>query len=102
MNATTLDELRAAATNREIRDEKMEQVRQLLYGDHAREVSTRFMLLESRVRELEVGFARQIEALSARLDQLAGSTEQDRRAAFEELSRNVQELGERIGGMAKR
>ncbi len=60
MNATTLDELRAAATNREIRDEKMEQVRQLLYGDHAREVSTRFMLLESRVRELEVGFARQI------------------------------------------
>ena len=102
MNATSLDELRSAATNREVKDEKMEQVRQLLFGDHAREVSTRFMLLESRVRELEMGMARQLEAMAVRIDQLAGATDQGRRAALDELSRNIHELGERIGGMAKR
>lgn len=102
MNATSLDELRSAATNREPKDEKMEQVRQLLFGDHAREVSTRFMLMEARMRDLEMNIARQLEGMSARIDALAGTTDQDRRAAFDELSRNILELGERIGGMAKR
>lgn len=102
MNATSLDELRAAAINREAKDEKMEQVRQLLIGDHAREVSTRFMLLESRMREMEMSVTRHLETMAARIDQLAGATDQDRRAAFDELSRNIHELGERIGGMAKR
>lgn len=127
MNATSVDELRSAATNREVRDEKMEQVRQLLFGDHAREVSTRFMLLESRVRELEMGVARQleamsqrieqlasksgdefrtafdqIEAMSQRVEQLASTSGDERRTSFDELSRNIHELGERIGVMAKR
>lgn len=102
MNATSVDELRNSAAGRDPRDEKMEQVRQLLFGDHAREVSTRFMLIESRLRDLEIGVARQLEAMNSRIDQLAGESDQDRRAAFEELSRNVSELGERIGVLARR
>lgn len=102
MNATSLEELRSSASNRDLRDEKMEQVRQLLYGDHAREVSTRFMLMETRLRELETGFSRQLEAISARLDALARDVSQDRRGDFDELSKCIAELGERIGGIGKR
>lgn len=102
MNASSLDELRGAAINREVRDERMEQVRQLLFGDHAREVSTRFMLLEARIRDLETGVARQLEAMSARIDSLASTSEVDRRAALDELARSVHELGERIVGISKR
>lgn len=102
MNASSLDELRGAAINREVRDERMEQVRQLLFGDHAREVSTRFMLLEARIRDLETGVARQLEAMSARIDSLASTSEVDRRAALDELARGVHELGERIVGISKR
>ena len=80
----------------------MEQVRQLLFGDHAREVSTRFMLMETRLRELETGVSRQLEAISARIDALAGDTTADRRAAFEDLSRSIHELGDHIGGLARR
>jgi uncharacterized coiled-coil protein SlyX len=102
MNATSLDELRSATLNRETKDEKMEQVRQLLFGDHAREVSTRFMLLEARLREFEVSVTRQLETLSARVDALAADSMSDRRAQLDELSRNIHELGERVGGMARR
>jgi hypothetical protein len=102
MNASSLDELRAVAANREIKDEKMEQVRQLLFGDHAREVSTRFMLLEARLRELETGLARQLESLSQRVDALAQDTTSDRQASFAELAQSIHELGERIGVMAKK
>lgn len=102
MNATSLEELRSSAANRDLRDEKMEQVRQLLYGDHARDVSTRFMLLETRLRELETGFSRQLEAISERLEALSRDVTQDRRSDFHELSKCIAELGDRIGGIGKR
>lgn len=102
MNASSLDELRAVAADHDNKDEKMEQVRQLLFGDHAREVSTRFMLLETRLRELETGVARQLESLSQRVEALAQNTSNDRRAAFAELAQNIQELGERIGTLSRK
>ena len=102
MNATSLEELRAAAVHRDVKDEKMEQVRQLLFGDHAREVATRFMLMEARLRELETGVASQLEAIHARLDALAAGQASDRRAAFDELAQHINELSQRIGGIAKR
>lgn len=102
MNATSLDELRTSASQREFKDEKMDQVRQLLFGDHAREVSTRFMLMDARIRELETSLTRQLETIAARVETLAGETDTGRRAGFDELARNIHELGERIGVMAKR
>jgi DNA anti-recombination protein RmuC len=102
MNASSLDELRNAAVSRESKDERMEQVRQLLFGDHEREVSTRFMLLESRLRDLEMHTARQLEDIGQRIDRLASESDASRRGAFDELSRSVHELGERIAAAARR
>ncbi|MGQ0672292.1 MAG: hypothetical protein ACT4N2_05355 [Hyphomicrobium sp.] len=102
MNAPTLGDIRAAAAEREMQDEKMEQVRQLLFGDLAREVNTRMMLLEARLRELEVGVSRQLESISTRVDALAATADRDRRGSFDELARNIQELGERIAVMSRR
>jgi uncharacterized coiled-coil protein SlyX len=60
------------------------------------------MLMEARIRDLEVGIARQLDAISARLDALARDGEDGRKASFEELARSIHELGDRIGGISKR
>jgi uncharacterized coiled-coil protein SlyX len=102
MNATSLEELRAGATGREDRDERMEQVRQLLFGDHAQEVATRFMLMETRLRELESGITRQLEVIQARLEQLASEQTADRRASFDELAQHLRNLSDHVAGISKK
>lgn len=104
MNATSLDELRGAAAPRAMNDERLEQVRQLLLGDHIQSSEARIAALEARLRELEdarlkeleTNVARSLDALSARLDALGGELSADQRASFNELARSVLELGERI------
>ena len=96
MNATSLEELRAGSGTDALEDEKMEQVRQLLFGDHQREVHARIGTLEQRQRDFEATVTRQLDALTARIEALAAEAEAGRRSAFDELSHNVLELGERI------
>lgn len=79
-----------------IADEKMLQVRELLFGEYRRETETRIALLEARVRELEDGVNRRLDLLQARLEAAAGELSADRRAAFDDLARSVLELGDRI------
>jgi hypothetical protein len=63
----------------------MEQIRELLVGDILRRTGARIQALEARVRELE-----------ARLEAQATEQTAGRRSAFEELSRNVADLADRI------
>lgn len=102
MNATSLEELRASATGRDGKDERMDQVRQLLFGDHAQEVATRFMLLEARLRELETGVTRQLEIIQSRLDRLAADHTGERRAAFDELAQHLRNLSDHVAGISKK
>jgi hypothetical protein len=95
MNATSLEELRAGQVP-ELRDDKMEQVRELLFGDLARELHARIAALEQKHREYQISVSRQFDAIAARIEALAGETDAERRSAFEELSRSVLDLGERI------
>lgn len=95
MNAPSINELRNAAA-RELADERMEQVRELLIGDAIRHFETRLAALEARVNETELGVVRQLDALEARIQSLAGTAEGDRRASFEALARSVADLGEQI------
>ena len=117
MNATSLEELRAGQ-DPELRDDRLEQVRELLFGDQARELHASIAALEQKQREIEASFeekqrnfvtsfeqgqrefqtsvSRQFDAILARIEALAGETEAERRSAFEELSRSVLDLGERI------
>lgn len=95
MNAPSLSEIRSAA-GRELTDEKMDQVRELLVGDAVRRMEARLMFLETRLADVEVGIGRQLDALEARIEALAGSAEGERRATFEALAHSVAELGEQI------
>ena len=95
MNAPSLSDLRSSAM-RDLSDEKMDQVRELLLGDALRRMEARLAFLESRLNEVEIGIGRQLDALETRIEGLAGATEGDRRATFEALARNVVDLGEQI------
>lgn len=95
MNAPSINDLRHAAA-RDLADEKMEQVRELLIGDTVRRLEARIAALELRVQEAEIGVTRQLDALEVRIDSLAGAAEGDRRSAFEALAGSVADLGEQI------
>ena len=80
--------------------EKMDQIRELLVGEHVR--STRRMAaMEARLREIETGLIQRLDAMAARIEALAGETESDRRTAFDDLARSVIDLGERIRRIPK-
>jgi hypothetical protein len=96
MNSMTIGEIRNAAGGRDPSDEKMEQIRDLLFGEFQRQSEGRINQLETRIRDLETNLQRKLDALQARFDALTGETQADRRSAFDELARGVQELGERI------
>ena len=96
MNATTLGELRATAASRELSDDKMQQIRELICGELQRASDARIAMLESRVRELETGLHVRLDLIQARLDALFGEITAERRTAFEDLARHVVELGDRI------
>lgn len=96
MNATSLDQLRTSKTPRDGQDEKMEQIRDLLIGDVVRQTERRLATLENRMHDLESGIGSRLSALHARLEALAGEVGAERRSSFDELSKSVLELGERI------
>ena len=95
MNAPSLTDIRNVA-GRELTDEKMEQVREILVGDSVRRMEARLTFLESRVNEFEVSIGRQLDALEARIEALAGTAEGERRSAFEALASSVAGLSEQI------
>ena len=101
MNANSLDQIRAASGSRDGRDDRMEQVRQLLVGDHVRDMETRMVALEQRLQDVDGSVARKLDAVSARIDALASQLDYDRRAAFSELSQGVLELSERLRAVSK-
>jgi hypothetical protein len=82
-------------------DDEMEQIRELLVGNLQRASEARIEALEARLRQLEEEMARRVDALAARIESLGRETTSGRHAAFEELSRNVGELSERIRSIAK-
>ena len=95
MKAPSLTDIRNVA-GRELTDEKMEQVREILVGDSVRRMEARLTFLESRVNEFEVSIGRQLDALEARIEALAGTAEGERRSAFEALASSVAGLSEQI------
>lgn len=96
MNATSFAEFRTAVNSAAAGDEKMNQVRELLFGEYQRQSEARMALMEARIRELELGFSRRLDALEMRVEQIAGKADAEQRAAFEELARGIADLGERV------
>lgn len=97
MNATSYAEFRSAiGQSSQANDEKMEQVRELLFGEHQRQSEARLAMLEARIRELELSLLRRLEALEGRMEQVANRVEADQRATLDELGRGISDLGERV------
>jgi hypothetical protein len=79
----------------------MEQIRELLIGEQQRRSTARLDTLEARIKTLEEDVARRFDALMARTEALGQETTAGRRAAFEELSRGIAELGERMRNLSQ-
>jgi hypothetical protein len=95
MNAPSLNEIRGAM-NRDPADEKMDQVREILVGESVRRMEARVGLVEQRLSDIEVSIGRQLDALEARIEALAGAAEGERRVTFEALASSVASLSEQI------
>lgn len=102
MNATTFAELRQATAAGSHSDQKMDQVRELLFGEYRRASEARLAHMEARVLELEREMRGRLSAMEAKLDALSTTTDRDRRRQFDELSRAIGELGAHIGTIARR
>ena len=96
MSASFYSDLKNGAVVRDIPDDKMDQIRELLYGEFKRDSDARIALIEARVRELETGLHRKLDAIQTRIETLAGDLRNDRTATFDELSTSVLDLAERI------
>lgn len=94
MNAPTLSDLKVGSGK--VADEKMEQIRDLLFGDFERQSEARIALLEDRVRELELSLHRRLDALQARLDAMSVQADATQRQTMDEIARGMVELSERI------
>ena len=81
---------------------QMEQIRELLVGDILRRTTARAECSKRGSRSSRARSTRRFEALLVRIEALAGETHPDRRSAFDELSRGVAELGERIRHLSQR
>ena len=101
MNAPTLNELRNAIPARDLADEKMIQVRDLLVGDFIREMTARMTIMETRIRDLENGLGQRLTVLNQRIEALAADHTVDRQAAFDELSKCVLDLGDKIRAISR-
>lgn len=88
------------AANEQFED-KMQQIRELLFGEFKRDSDARLALIEARVRELEQGLHRKLDAIQARLETLGGDVAAERRQSFEQLAASVTELGERVRQIAR-
>ena len=81
---------------RPVSDEKMEQVRELLFGEFEEETQQRVAALEARVRELEVDLHRRLDGMQARLEALAGEIDSNHLTTHQEIASGLQELSERV------
>lgn len=102
MSETTYGNSKAASFSpaHDALDDRMEQIRELLYGEFKRDSDARIALLEARVRELEAGLHRKLDSIQEGLARLSsevkGDFDRQRRTDLGSLARNVAELGEQI------
>jgi hypothetical protein len=91
-----LTEIKNGANPRDLSDVKMDQIRELLFGEVQRQSEQRITLLEAKVRDLETSLQHRLDAMLARIDALAAETRGDRRSTLDELARGITDLGERV------
>ncbi|MEM9359276.1 MAG: hypothetical protein AAGB04_24095 [Pseudomonadota bacterium] len=92
----SLSDIRNGDPSRQMADEKMEQVRELLLGDYERQSEARVAILENRIRDLELSLHRRLDAMQARLDAISAELDVTHRHTLDEIGNGLQELAARI------
>lgn len=96
MSTSPFGEKHNGAASGEPFDDKMQQIRELLFGETKRESDARIALIEARVRELEQSMHRRLEAIQASIDTLARDVGNDRKRSLEQLAQSISELGDKV------
>ena len=95
MNATSYSEFRGVP-GMNAQDDRLDQVRDLLFGEYQRQTEARMAMMEARIRELESALHRRLDTLEARAEQMILKNDSEQRAAFDDLARGIADLGDRI------
>jgi hypothetical protein len=98
MNATSYSEFRTEQGPGG-QDDRLDQVRDLLFGEYHRQSEARLAMMEARIRELELALQHRLDTLEARAEQLVSKAGADQRAAFDDLAHGIADLGDRIRRM---
>ena len=83
-------------------DDKIQQIRELLFGEFKRDSDARLALIEAQVREVEQGLHRKLDAIQGRLDALAGTVTNERQQSFDDLAQSLSDLGRRVHEIARK
>jgi hypothetical protein len=100
MNMSPLQGLANGSGSRPISDEKMDQVRELLFGEFEKQTELRVAEMEARMRELEVGLHRRLDAMEAGLEALSGELDASQRTTHQEIAGGLQEVAERLRNLS--
>jgi hypothetical protein len=101
MSMTSTAQMRGEAVQPETNEDQMQQIRELLVGEILRRTESRLEQIEGRLKELEGEIGRGLDALAARIEAVGAEAAAGQHAAFENLSRSVVELAERIRGLSQ-
>ena len=96
MSATSVGDPKHGSRTRQEQDERMEQVRELLFGEYERQIEERVGVLETRFRDLELSIHRRLDAMQASLDALSAELDATQRKTLDEIGSGLREIGERI------
>jgi hypothetical protein len=91
-----LTEIRNGANPRDLSDVKMDQIRELLFGEVQRQSEQRITSLEAKVADLETTLNHRLDAMQARIEALAAETRGEHRSTLDELARGIADLGDRV------
>ncbi|QGM99356.1 hypothetical protein [Methylocystis parvus] len=80
----------------------MEQMRELLFGATHRETGKELARLEQKLETFQKDFAAQVEALDARLLQIAREAEKSQAESLMTIGNALSELGERLKAMSEK
>ena len=100
MSASSLNNLHNGTPTGHLTDDKMDQVRELLFGDYERQTEARVGVLENRIRDMELALHGRLDALQARLDAVSAEIDATQRQTLNEIGTGLSDLADRLKRMS--
>lgn len=96
MSTSPFSEKHNGAATSEPFDDKMHQIRELLFGETKRESDARLTGIEARMREFEQSVHRRLDIIQASIETLARDVGNDRKRSLDQLALSISELGDKV------